>query len=92
MSMKVLIVEPDWRFAQQAADFLESHAHLVVHEPSPAEALVCAERWGPDLVILAAELAPSVMVERFASLKPRPALSPTRPPDRNERTLPWAPT
>jgi len=74
MSMKVLIVEPDWHFARQATDFLESHAHSVVHEPSPAEALVCAERWRPDLVILAAELAPGVMVERFASLEPRPAL------------------
>jgi len=57
MSMKVLIVEPDWRFAKSAATYLESHAHLVVQESRLDDALARAEHWRPDLVIVAAELA-----------------------------------
>ncbi len=57
MSMKVLVVEPDWRFARMAADYLEGHAHLVVQESRLDEALERVSHWQPDLVIVAAELA-----------------------------------
>jgi len=72
--MKVLIVDPDWRFAQQASSFLESHAHLAVHQPKPAMALVQSERWQPDLVIIGSELAESGIIEAIGRLKDRPAI------------------
>jgi len=72
--MKVLIVEPDWRFAGQATSFLESHAHLTVHEPTAEAALARAEHWKPDLVILAAEMAQCGIIERLAKVKPPAAV------------------
>jgi DNA-binding response OmpR family regulator len=57
MSMKVLIVEPDWRFAGMASKYLESHAHHVVQESRLDDALARAAHWQPDLVIVASELA-----------------------------------
>ncbi len=57
MSMRVLIVEPDWRFARMASTYLESHAHLVVQENRLDDALARVAHWRPDLVIVAAELA-----------------------------------
>lgn len=57
MSMRVLIVEPDWRFARMASTYLESHAHLVVQENRLDDALVRVAHWRPDLVIIASELA-----------------------------------
>jgi len=57
MSMKVLIVEPDWRFVRMASTYLESHAHLVVQESRLDDALARTAHWRPDLVIVAAELA-----------------------------------
>jgi DNA-binding response OmpR family regulator len=76
MSMKVLIVEPDWRFAKQAAGYLESHAHLVVQETRLDEALARAAHWKPDLVIVAAEVAEDNFLELLAGAAPhnRPAV------------------
>lgn len=76
MSLKVLITDPDWRFAQQAGSFLESHAHLVVRETRTPQALAQAEHWRPDLVILAAELADkhADLMKSFYRIKPRPAV------------------
>ncbi|MDP6636099.1 MAG: response regulator [Phycisphaerae bacterium] len=54
--MKVLVLDPDWRFAQQARDYLEDRAHLVVHHSGGDRARDKVEQWGPDLVIVAAEL------------------------------------
>ena len=68
MSMKVLIVEPDWRFAKMAAAYLESHAHLVVQETRLDDALRRAAHWQPDLVILAAEVAEHGFVELLAGV------------------------
>jgi DNA-binding response OmpR family regulator len=73
MSMKVLIVDHDWRFANQAASYLESHAHLVVHHTRVKEAMVQAEHWKPDLVILAAEMADELLPALQAAT-PRPAI------------------
>ena len=72
--MKVLIVDPDWRFAEQATSYLESHAHLVVYQPKPALAIAQTQRWQPDLVILAAELSESGIVEAVNRIKDRPAV------------------
>ena len=55
--MKVLIVEPDWRFGKMASKYLESHAHHVVQESRLDDALARTAHWRPDLVIVAAELA-----------------------------------
>lgn len=73
--MKVLIADPDWHFSQRVSKFLESRAHLVVYEPGLAAALEQAARWGPDLVILAAELAAGEgVMEALCSARPRPAI------------------
>jgi len=74
MSMKVLVVEPDWRFAGMASEYLESHAHLVVREVRLDDALRRVAHWRPDLVIVAAELAEDGFVELLANVDPRPAV------------------
>jgi len=74
MSMKVLVVEPDWRFAQKASAYLESHAHLVVRENRLDAALLRAAQWHPDLVIVAAEVAEDGFVQRLGEIEPRPAV------------------
>ncbi|MFP4355899.1 MAG: hypothetical protein ACLFUJ_12310 [Phycisphaerae bacterium] len=53
--MKVLIIDPDWTFSRQAAGYLESMAHLVVHQAEKTKAIELAQRWQPDLLIVAAE-------------------------------------
>ena len=73
MSLKVLIMDPDWRFNRQAASYLESRAHLVVSENRTDEALDHARRWQPDLVILSSELANEALGALYA-LEPRPAI------------------
>jgi len=70
MSMKVLIVEPDWRFAKQTAGYLERHAHLVVQESRLDEALNRAAHWEPDLVIVAAELAEENFLDMLQAATP----------------------
>ena len=73
--MKVLIVDADWRFAEQAGDFLESHAHLVVHHNKADDAIDKAKHWQPDLVILAAEFAQDAsLVSSLYGASPRPAI------------------
>jgi len=74
MSMKVLVVEPDWRFAKMAAGYLESHAHLVVQETRLDDALRRAAHWQPDLVIAAAEVAEHGFVELLEGAGCRPAV------------------
>lgn len=72
--MKVLIADPDWRFAQQATAFLESRAHDVVVQPAPAEAAAQARRWRPDVVIVAAQLAEAGLLEAVHTMDSRPAV------------------
>ena len=74
MSLKVLMVEPDWRFARMASAYLESHAHLVVQETRLDDALRRAAHWHPDLVIVAAELAEDGFVELLVDATPRSAV------------------
>ena len=74
MSMKVLLVEPDWRFAQMATDYLESHAHLVVRESRIDTALQQAAHWQPDLAIVAAEIAEDGFAELLAEISPGTAV------------------
>jgi DNA-binding response OmpR family regulator len=74
MSMKILIADPDSRFAAQAASYLESKAHLVAHYGDAASALIAARRWQPDLVIMAAELVTEKAMNAFRSFNPRPAI------------------
>ncbi len=72
--MKVIIVDADWRFATHASRYLESRAHLVVHQTSGEQALNQTQRWQPDLVIVAAELAQTGIMEGLARLNPQPAV------------------
>lgn len=72
--MKVLLVDNDWRFVQQATSYLESRAHLVVHQPQPKEALAKAEHWQPDLVVLSAQTAQKGVLAGLAKMKDRPAI------------------
>jgi DNA-binding response OmpR family regulator len=74
MSMKVLIVEPDWRFARMATAYLESHAHLVVQEVRLDDAIRRASHWHPDLAIVAAEVAEDGFVDLLSEVAPRPAV------------------
>ena len=85
MSMKVLMAEPDRRFAEHATSYLESHAHLVVHETQVDRALAQAMHWKPDLIIAAAELAGSGLLEALGNLRPRPAILLTGWMDRFDR-------
>ena len=85
MSMKVLLADPDWRFAHKASAYLEAHAHLVVTHRSVQDALDCARHWQPDLVILAAELAEKGLIAGVYSLQPRPAVLLTEHMDRYDR-------
>lgn len=72
--MKVLIIDADWRFTQQAVDFLEARANNVVLQPSPRDALEQAKHWQPDLVIVAAEFCDPDFMEALRSLPRRPAV------------------
>jgi len=74
MSMKVLIADHDWHFAGQTRKYLESHAHLVVHESRPIHAQAKAEHWQPDLVIVSAEAAETGLLESLYEINPRPAV------------------
>ena len=83
--MKVLIVDPDWRFAQQATRYLESKAHLVVHQADAVLAEANLARWQPDLVILAAEHAQRGVLEQILQRPDRPAVLLTEHLDRYDR-------
>jgi CheY-like chemotaxis protein len=72
--MKILILETDWQFARQATAYLESHAHLVVHQADASEALAHAKHWNPDLVITAADLADTGVIEAMTGLPNNPAV------------------
>ena len=85
MSMKVLLADGDWDFARKATSYLESHAHLVVHHDTTAEALAQAERWKPDLAIVSAELAEDGLLEPLQLIAPRPAILLTGWMDRYDR-------
>jgi len=72
--MKVLVLDPDWRFARQARDYLEARAHLVVHHTCGDRAQAKVEHWQPDLVIVAAELCDDGLLSDLHSAGHRPAV------------------
>lgn len=73
--MKVLILDADWRFVQQATTYFEGHAHLVVHHTRADQALAKAKHWQPDLVIVSAEYAAdATFINSLYSESPRPAV------------------
>lgn len=83
--MKILVIDPDWRFAQQAQSHFESHAHVVSHQADSAVASAQLTRWQPDVVLLAAELADDALIETIYSVSPRPAVVLTDHMDRFDR-------
>ena len=83
--MKILIVDPDWQFSRQAAGYLESMAHLVVHQAETQRALELAAHWQPDLLILAAENVEAGLLEEFKSAAPAAAVLLTEFMDRYDR-------
>jgi len=74
MSLKVLIVDPDLHFAERAAAYLESHAHLTVAKASAIEAMAQIRHWSPDLIILAGEVAEKGLIKALYGTNPRPAV------------------
>jgi CheY-like chemotaxis protein len=75
--MKIMIVDPDWCFLQQARGYLESRGHHTIYEPHAQSALERAGHWHPDALLVSAELeevADGTLLERLAALRPRPAL------------------
>lgn len=86
MSLKVLVADPDWRFAQQAAGFLESHAHMVVHTTQAHQVMPKVKQWTPDLVILSEELTEGTLLNELNAMKKRPAVLLVGWMDRYDRT------
>jgi DNA-binding response OmpR family regulator len=72
--MRVLVIDTDWCFVRQARQYLEAHAHLVVHQNQPRDAQAQAEHWQPDLVILSAELADDELIRSLQETPDRPAI------------------
>lgn len=86
MSMKVLIADPDWRFAATARDYLEAHAHTVVFLAEAERVIERTRHWQADLVILAAELAERKgLLNELHALPSRPAILLTEHMDRYDR-------
>ena len=77
MSLKVLLVDSDWYFLNQATNILESRGHHVLQEPDPAEAVERARRWRPDVAMVDVRL-PVVhqgeLLAQLADIQPRPAI------------------
>ena len=74
MSMKVLIADPDWRFAAKTRNYLEAHAHMVLSHADAGGVLERTRHWQPDLVILAAEFAEHGVLNELHALRDRPAV------------------
>ncbi len=74
MSMRVLIADPDWRFARQASAYLESHAHMVVRCSNGEQVLDMASRWSPDLVMVSERLTEGGLLEELHAMEDRPAV------------------
>ena len=88
MSMKIMIVDPDWSFLQQARSYLESRGNHTVFEPDTDAALERAAHWKPDLVMVSAELEQAHsgdLLEKLHAIKPRPAVLLTAPLERFDR-------
>lgn len=88
MSMRVLIVDPDWAFLQQARSYLESRGHHTVYEPDTEAVIERARHWRPDMVMLSAELDAACdgdLVRQLSLLQPRPAILLTATLDRFDK-------
>ncbi len=85
MSMKVLIAEPDFRFAQLAGTFLERLANMVSYENRSDQILDRIDHFKPDLLILAAELADEQLLKQVNDRPDRPAILLTEGLDRYDR-------
>jgi DNA-binding response OmpR family regulator len=83
--MKVLIIDPDWTFSRQAAGYLESMAHLVVHQADRGEATELAQRWRPDLLIVAAEYVEDGILGALREAAPEAAVLLTEFMERYDR-------
>jgi len=83
--MNILIADPDWRFAQQAGQYLEERADNVSYQNSILAAIAQVNRGQTDLVILAAELAEDSLVQAIYNLPSRPAILLTDHMDRFDR-------
>ncbi len=77
MSMRVILIDPDWAFLQQARSYLESRGHHTICEADEADVLERARHWRPDIILISAELdavSDGDLLERLADLRPRPAI------------------
>jgi DNA-binding response OmpR family regulator len=80
--MKVLILDSDDRFAEQARRYFEAHAHLVIRATCPAEAIKTAQSWRPELVIVDADASTEALLRGLQALPERPAILMTGWPDK----------
>jgi len=77
VSMKVLIVDSDWYFVNQASGILESKGYHVVEEGNPVEALERAQQLRPDVILVNVELeevCQGEMLDRLGEILPKPAV------------------
>jgi DNA-binding response OmpR family regulator len=85
MSMKVLLVESDFRFARQVGEYLEARAHHVSSESTQTGVMERVSHWRPDLVILSADIAEQGVLASLQALPDRPAVLLTEHMDRYDR-------
>lgn len=77
MSMKILVVDSDWRFVSSVRDLLEPRGNYVIDEGDPDKALQRSLKWRPDVVMISTDYdscCDGDLLVRFAQLRPRPAI------------------
>ena len=88
MSMRILIVDPDWHFVGQAREYLESRGDFVACEQKPDGTLARVVRWRPDVVMISAELSEvwgGYMLRNLGKVNPAPAVILTAGLDRFDK-------
>ena len=77
MSMKVLIIDSDWRFVERVREYLEGFGHYVVHQPDAKKALQQVSKWRPDIIMVDCAIeacSNGDLLQVFGRLIPRPAV------------------
>jgi CheY-like chemotaxis protein len=69
MKKKILVIDDEVSIRDLLAQFLTSHGYLVTTAASAAEALVCAQREPPDLILSDLQLEDADGLEMIGQLK-----------------------
>ena len=77
MSMKILIIDSDWRFVNHVREHLERFGHYVVHQPDAKKALQQVSKWRPDIIMVDCAIeacSNGDLLQVFGQLIPRPVV------------------